>query len=95
MNKKEMAAALAKRSGLSQVKALEILNAVFDASDGVIAAELKEGNKVTIPGFGTFGAKMSAARTGTNPSSGTKMEIPARMRVRFTAGKTLKETVAG
>ena len=33
MNKKEMAAALAKRSGLSQVKALEILNVVFDAKE--------------------------------------------------------------
>lgn len=95
MNKKEMAAALAKRSGLSQVKALEILNVVFDAKEGLIASEVKSGEKVTIPGFGTFGAKMSAARVGTNPTNGTKMQIPARNRVRFTPGKTLKETIAG
>lgn len=95
MNKKEMAAKLAKQTGLSQVKAMEVLNSVFsaDSGKGIIATELDAGRKVTIPGFGTFGTRRRAARTGTNPANGSKIQIPAKNYAYFKAGKTLRERV--
>ena len=93
MNKKEMAGQLAKKAEISQAKALEVLNIIFSAKggEGLIAGELDGGGKVTIPGFGTFGTKQYNARTGTNPSTGKPMEIPAKTRPFFKAGKTLRE----
>ena len=96
MNKKEMAAKLAKNCGLSQAKAADVINEIFDArpGKGIIAVELDAGRKVTIPGFGTFGSKTRAARTGTNPANGNKIQIAAKKYPTFKAGKTLKERVA-
>ena len=96
MNKKEMAAKLAKKADLSQVKAAEIINIIFATAsgEGIIAVELDAGRKVTIPGFGTFDTKRVAKRTGTNPSTGAKMEIPAKTRPTFKAGKNLKDRVS-
>lgn len=96
MNKKEMIAKLAKTTGLSQSKAGEVLNAIFGAEPGkgIIAIELDAGRKVTIPGFGTFGTKKRAARTGTNPATGKKLAIGPKNYAYFKAGKTLRERVA-
>ena len=96
MNKKELIAKLAKNTGISQAKAGEVLNALFsaDKGKGIIAVELDSGNKVTIPGFGTFGAKKRAARTGTNPANGKKIKIAAKNYAYFKPGKTLRERVA-
>ena len=96
MNKKEMAAALAKKAGLSQVKSMEIINHIFSAdADGIVSGELSNGNKVTIPGFGTFQVKTRAARTGTHPATGQRIEIPAKKHVVFKPGKTLRERISG
>ncbi len=96
MNKKELAAKLAKTCDISQAKAGEIINAIFDSrpGKGIIAVELDAGRKVTIPGFGTFGTRKRAARTGTNPASKEKISIPARTYPYFRPGKTLKERVS-
>ncbi|MDG1478027.1 MAG: HU family DNA-binding protein [Myxococcota bacterium] len=94
MNKKEMAAALAKKAGLSQVKSMEIINHIFSAdADGIISSELGGDNKVTIPGFGTFQVKTRAARVGTHPASGKRINIPAKKHVVFKPGKTLREVI--
>lgn len=95
MTKKEMAAKLAKQAGLTVAKANEVVNAIFEASagKGIIATELDNGGKVTVPGFGTFGTRRRAARVGTNPATGAKIDIPARNYVYFRAGKTLRERV--
>jgi DNA-binding protein HU-beta len=96
MNKKELIAKLAKTTGLSQVKSAEVVNALFDADSGkgIIAVELDAGRKVTIPGFGTFGTKKRAARTGTNPANGKKIQISAKHYAWFKPGKTLRERVS-
>lgn len=96
MNKKEFAAKLAKQTGLSQVKANEVVSVIFDADPGkgIIAVELDAGRKVTIPGFGTFSSRSRAARTGTNPATGDKIQIAAKKYVVFKPGKTLRDRVA-
>jgi DNA-binding protein HU-beta len=96
MNKKELAAELAQKAELTQAKAIEIINMIFSVTpgEGIIAVELDAGRKVTIPGFGTFATRHVAARTGTNPSTGHRMEIPAKTRPTFKPGKNLRELVA-
>ncbi len=96
MNKKELAAKLAKKAEISQVKALNIVDLIFSAEsgEGLIATELDAGDKVTIPGFGTFGTKSRAARTGTNPANGAKIQVAAKKYAFFKPGKTLRERVS-
>ncbi len=95
MTKKEFAAKLAKNCDLSQAKALEIVNNIFDTNSGkgIIAVELDAGRKVTLPGFGTFATRRTKARTGRNPATGAAIEIEARTVPTFKAGKGLKERV--
>lgn len=95
MTKKELAAKLAKQTGITVTDANKILTALFDATpgSGIIATELDAGRKVTVPGFGTFGTRSRAARKGTNPSDGKKISIPARKYAFFKPGKTLRERV--
>ncbi len=96
MNKKELAAKLAKKTGLSQAKAAEVISAIFDARSGhgIIAVELDAGKKVTIPGFGTFFTKKSKARVGRSPKTGEVINIKSRTYARFKVGKNLKERVS-
>lgn len=95
MTKKELAAKLAKKASLSQAKANEILTLLFsaDPNEGLIALELDAGNKVTIPGFGTFGVRKRESRVGTNPGTSARITIPERQYVFFKPGKTLRERV--
>ncbi|MCB9744340.1 MAG: HU family DNA-binding protein [Alphaproteobacteria bacterium] len=95
MNKKELVAKLAEKTGLTKVKAGEVIDAIFSAESrkGIIAIELDAGRKVTIPGFGTFKTRSRAARRGTNPSTGAAIEIPKKTVVSFSAGKNLRSRV--
>ncbi|GMA66223.1 hypothetical protein GCM10025859_66980 [Alicyclobacillus fastidiosus] len=54
---------------------------------------LSAGEKVQIPGFGTFEVRDRAARTGRNPQTGETIEIPASKVPAFKAGTGLKEKV--
>jgi len=94
VNKRELVAKLSERTGLSQVKTLEIINALFDAEEGIIAAEIDGGSKVSVAGFGTWNARMRAARTGTDPQTQKRIDIPERRYPAFRAGKNLKQRVA-
>jgi nucleoid DNA-binding protein len=75
--------------GLSQKKANEAL----DALAAVVGEVVSTGEKIQVPGFGSWERAFSAARTGTNPSTGGKIDIPARYRVHFKAGSELKAAV--
>jgi len=70
VNKTELVKELAKRTEISQAKASDVIDALFDANSGVIAAELGGGGKVVIPGFGSFFARKRAAREARNPATG-------------------------
>lgn len=96
MNKTEFAQKLAKKAGISQAKALEVIDFIFSAKsgEGIIATELDAGRKVTIPGFGTFGTKSRSARSGRNPATGAVIPIAAKKYAFFKPGKTLRERVS-
>jgi DNA-binding protein HU-beta len=96
MNKTEMAEKLAKKCDLSQAKAQEIINTIFDTKPGkgIIAVELDAGRKVQVPGFGTFDSKWRGSRPGRNPATGETITIPGKKYPTFKAGKGLKDRVA-
>jgi DNA-binding protein HU-beta len=96
MNKTEFAQKLAKKAGVSQAKALEIVDIIFSAKsgEGIIAVELDAGGSVTIPGFGTFGTRSRAAHTARNPANQAVITVPAKKYAFFKAGKTLRERVS-
>ncbi len=94
MNKSELVAKLAKKTGLTQAKAAEAVDAIFNPSKGLLVAELTAEKKVTLPGFGSFFLRKRAARQGRNPATGKQITIPARKYPAFKVGKTLKEKVS-
>jgi DNA-binding protein HU-beta len=91
MHKSDLVSAVAKESGLTQAQAAKAVDAAIDN----IVKALKGGDKVTLTGFGTFEVRKTAARTGTNPKTKQKIQIPAGKRAAFSAGSLLKEAVAG
>lgn len=89
MNKQELTAAIAAKSGLTKKEAGAALAALTDA----IKEGLQGGEKVALSGLGTFEVRERAAREGKNPRTGEKVKIPARKLPAFKAGKALKDAV--
>ena len=89
MNKTELIAAVAEKSGLSKKDAAAAVESVI----AVVSDSLVKGEKVQLVGFGTFEVKERAARTGKNPQTGAAVEIPASKAPAFKAGKALKDAV--
>ena len=89
MNKSELIAAIAEKSGMAKKDADKALAAVISS----IVEEVANGGKVQLVGFGTFEGHERKARMGKNPATGAAMEIPASVVPSFKAGKAFKETV--
>ena len=89
MNKTELIAAMAARSGLTKKEAGAALASL---ADGITDA-LKAGERVAIPNLGTFEVRERAVREGKNPRTGEPVKIPAKKVPAFKAGKALKEAV--
>lgn len=89
MNKQDLVASVAEKSGLTKKDAEKALNAVVDS----IKEALKKGDKVSLVGFGTFEVRTRAARSGRNPQTGDLIKIPAGKVPAFRPGKDLKESV--
>ena len=90
MNKTELIAAVTQSAGLTKKDTERVINAAIDA----ITASLTAGDKVQIPGFGTFEVKEREARIGRNPHTREAVEIPATKVPAFKPSKALKDTVA-
>lgn len=93
MNKAELLAAVAKKSGVTPRHAKVVVDALFHPSEGVIAKSLKKGEKVTITGFGSFERRARSARKARNPQTGDTIKVKARKVPAFKAGAGLKETI--
>ena len=89
MNKAELIAAMAEKSELSKKDSEKALSAFIDT----VTETLKEGDKVSLVGFGTFEARNRAARIGINPRTKEKMNIEATKTPSFKAGKAFKEVL--
>ena len=89
MHKKDLIKEIAKETGLSQKDSGNALDATLQT----ITKALKKKDSVTLIGFGTFKTAKSAARKGRNPQTGKEIQIKASTRVKFSAGKALKDAV--
>jgi nucleoid DNA-binding protein len=58
-----------------------------------IKASVTEGEKVSVPGFGTFQGKDRAARNGRNPKTGEPLTIAATRAPTFTPAKSFKDEI--
>lgn len=90
MNKTELIAEVAKKTGLSKKDTEAALNATIDTISDALAAE----EKVQLVGFGGFETKVRSARMGRNPRTKETVEIPASKVPVFKAGKALKDKIA-
>ena len=91
MNKSELIAAIAAKTGETKKDAEATLNAFID----VVTEALTKGDKVQLVGFGSFEVRKRAARKGRNPQTKEEIKIPASKAPVFKAGKALKDLVNG
>jgi DNA-binding protein HU-beta len=89
MNKSELIDTIAAEAGLTKTDAAKSLDVFINA----VTKSLKNGTKVTIPGFVTFEKIARPARTGRNPSTGKEIKIAAKNAVKIKAGKTLQDAI--
>ena len=89
MNRAELVAVMAERTGLSKKDSQASLKAFAD----VVTEELKKGEKIQLVGFGTFEVSERGAREGRNPQTGETMTIAACKAPKFKAGKALKDAI--
>lgn len=89
MNKAELIAAVAEKTGLTKKDSERAVNATFQA----ITDTIETGEKVQLVGFGVFDVKRREARVGRNPKTKEEIQIPASRVPVFKAGKALKEII--
>ena len=90
MNKTELIAAVAEKTGLTKKDAEKVVAATFET----VTEALKKGDKVSVSGFGIFEVKTREARIGRNPRTKEEIKIPATKLPAFKASKTLKDAIA-
>lgn len=89
MNKAELIAAVAEKTGMSKKDTEAVVSTALDT----IVAAMAEGEKVQLVGFGSFEVKKRAERIGRNPKTKEEIQIPASRVPVFKAGKALKDAV--
>ena len=90
MNKTELIAAVAEKTGMTKKDAERVINATVET----ITTSLAKGEKVAVSGFGNFEVKAREARVGRNPRTKETIQIPATKLPAFKAAKALKDAVA-
>jgi DNA-binding protein HU-beta len=91
LNKKELIDSVAGSTGESR----RTVNDVIDATIGQIQTQVKKGERVALPGFGTFERRNRSARTARNPRTGEEIKVPATKVPAFKPGASFKEEVSG
>jgi len=89
VTKTELVNSMAEKAGLSKADTEKALKAFVES----VTDALKQDDKISLVGFGTFSVGERAARTGKNPQTGAALQIPAAKVPKFKAGKALKDAV--
>jgi len=89
MTKAELVDEVARVVQLTKKQAETIVNIVFDS----IVESLRAGQKIELRGFGSFRLRSRKSRTGRNPKTGEKVEVPSKKIPYFKPGKELKELI--
>ena len=91
MNKKELIDSVTASTGESRRSVAGVIDATIDQ----IQKSVKKGDKVTIPGFGTFSRRARSARTARNPRTGESIKVRASKVPAFKPGAGFKQFVSG
>ena len=89
MKKAELVEAVAEQAGLTKADADRAIKAFAD----VVTKVLKKGDKVAVPGFGTFSVAKRAEREGRNPQTGAVVKIAASKSAKFKQASALKDAL--
>ena len=79
MNKAQLVEAIALDANISKIDARKAVDAIIR----VTVQSLREGERLTLTGLGTFSVQQKAARVGRNPRTGAAVKIPPRNAVKF------------
>lgn len=90
VNRTDLVAKIAEKSGLNKTQA----DAALGAFQDVLVESLSEGEPVKVTGLLSVERVERAARTGRNPRTGEEIEIPAGYGVKVSAGSVLKKAVS-
>jgi nucleoid DNA-binding protein len=89
MTKAEFVDKLAEKGEITKKLASDTIDLVFSSISDVLVA----GEEISIPGFGKFSVVTRKARTGLNPQTKAKINIPETKVPKFTSAKALKDSV--
>ena len=87
--KADIVEAVADGAGLSKKQAADAVQSLIDS----ISGHLQNGDRVQLPGLGSFSVSHRAGRTGRNPKTGESIEISASNGVRFKVSHPLKDAL--
>ncbi len=91
VTKQDLIKRVIAKTGKTNRDVTEVIMATLDS----VREALEAGEEVRLVNFGAFRVQQTAARTGVNPKTRERMEVPAKLRVKFTPGKVLNEAVGG
>ena len=91
ITKKDIANAIAKDLGITQIQSRQLVQKTLDAITNV----LRDEGRLELRGFGVFECKTRKARKGRNPKTGDPVDVPEKLVVAFRAGKKMEQTVRG
>ena len=89
MNKVELIAAMAARTGLTKTDARKALDAFLTETEQALV----RGERVVLVGFGTLSVAKRRARMGRNPQTGVAVPVEAKLGVKYKAGVPLLQTI--
>ena len=91
MNKTEIIDRISKNASITKMQA----NIAVDSFTSSVVDALKNGERVTLVGFGTFSLSQRSARNGRNPQTGAALKIKAQKVAKFKAGKEFSDEISG
>ena len=79
MNKAQFVEAIALDANIPKVEARKAIDAMIR----VTGQSLREGERLTLTGLGTFNVQQRPERVGRNPRTGAAVKIPPRKVIKF------------
>ncbi len=79
MNKAQFVEAIALDANIPKVEARKAIDAMIR----VTVQALREGERLTLTGLGTFSIQQRSERVGRNPRTGATVKIPPRKVIKF------------
>ena len=89
MTKADLIEEISRTGEMTRKDSESILETIFDS----IVRALRRDEKIEIRGFGSFRTRQRKPRTGRNPKTGEKVDVPAKTVPFFKPSKELKDLI--